>query len=63
MLVMSRNLRAADGAFLRAAGYTVTFTTGTQPSSRYSRRQAVGSNRANSVAFLGDSLNKCAAPR
>ncbi|MFZ4573740.1 MAG: FG-GAP-like repeat-containing protein [Phycisphaerales bacterium] len=45
MLVMSRNLRGADGVALRSAGYTVTFMTAVRPSTRFFRQQAVVSNR------------------
>lgn len=45
MLVMSHNLRGQDGVALRQGGYTLTFMTGVNPTTRHFRRQAVISNR------------------
>ncbi len=45
MVLMSRNLRGADGTALRAAGYTVLYTTASAPSARVFRERTVFSNR------------------
>jgi hypothetical protein len=45
MLVMSHDLRGADGVALRQAGYTLTFTTGTKPTPKQFEQIADFSNR------------------
>ncbi len=45
MLMMSHNLRAADGTFLRQAGYTLAFSTGVQPTTKTFRQRALFSDR------------------
>ncbi|MCC6321745.1 MAG: VCBS repeat-containing protein [Phycisphaerales bacterium] len=45
LVIMSRNLRAADGTFLRSSGYTFMFNTATSPHAVHFRHHASISNR------------------